>query len=233
MIVINTFNEDNYPTTEAKRCIKVVIPDDPSFKAILATLLQIPCQLAGYESNDLSKVAELAQMWTDAYIETDWKECEEAVTIPVGTIVQFAAIDPPANWLVCDGYERLKADYPALYTVIGDTWGEPPSGEDYFLLPDFKQRSPYGYQPIAEGGNKQFATKWGAEVHLLTASQMPSHTHEYATGAGSGAVGNAPVYTSGVFLEPKLTTGSTGGGNPHNNLHPVTVVRFIIYAGAS
>jgi len=232
VVTIANFREDQYPEVAGTRCITVYIPDDDAFLSLLAGLINLPGSEGNYQGSDENKIAALAQQWRDAYVQTDWTGCGVDVSIPIGAVMQYAAETPPTGWLICDGRERLIADYPALYAVIGDAWGTPPSGSDYFVLPDSYNRSPYGYKPADEGGTKAFASEHGAETHLLTASQIPSHTHDYATGAGSGSVGSAPVYSTGVFLDPKLQTGSAGGGNPHNNLHPVFVIPFIIYAGA-
>ena len=61
----------------------------------------------------------------------------------------------------------------------------------------------------------------GAKTHTLTTAQMPSHTHSYVIVSGGGNAGAAGTTsnasTSGV-------TGSTGGGQAHNNLQPYIVV---------
>lgn len=229
MILLNNFNETNYPDTSDLRCIKVYIPDDDSFKAVLATLLQIPCQTASYEGLDASKVEALTQAWIDAYIETDWKECD--VTLPIGAIVQFGASSLPAGWLYCNGDEKLKADYPALWNALGTLWGSPTLGSSYFVLPDFRNKSPYGYDYGSSPAHFTFGSTHGAENHTLSTSELPAHTHDYATTAASGSVGNDTVVSSGVFLNNRKQTSSVGSGSAHNNLHPVAVCGFIIYAG--
>jgi microcystin-dependent protein len=209
----------------------ICIPASPEWIAIVNGLLY-PATQEWYWDASTGDAAAAALRAQQMYFEFQDQNGGCDVAFPIGAVMQFGAKTPPAGWLLCDGRERLIADYPALYDVIGDEWGTPPSGSDYFVLPDSYNRSPYGWKPAEEGGTKAFASEHGAETHLLTQSQIPSHTHDYATGAGSGSVGNDTVYSAGVFLSPRLQTGATGGGNPHNNLHPVFVIPFIIYAGA-
>jgi microcystin-dependent protein len=42
---------------------------------------------------------------------------------PVGTIIMRANATIPDGWLLCDGRPVAQADYPALYTHLGSTYG--------------------------------------------------------------------------------------------------------------
>ena len=42
---------------------------------------------------------------------------------PVGTIIMRANTTIPDGWLLCDGRPVAQADYPALYTHLGSTYG--------------------------------------------------------------------------------------------------------------
>ena len=54
-------------------------------------------------------------------------------SVPVGTIVAYAGVNVPDEWLVCDGTSYRKADYPALAAVLGATG----SGTE-FTVPDLR-----------------------------------------------------------------------------------------------
>ncbi len=57
--------------------------------------------------------------------------------VPIGAtqIWPGSSTNIPVGWALCDGSLLLKADFPDLFTAIGDAWGE--SG-DFFNLPDFR-----------------------------------------------------------------------------------------------
>lgn len=230
MVTIANFREENYEVVEGTRCIKVYIPDDDSFIHLLAGLLALAGSEGNYVQADADKAADLAQQWRNAYLQSDWNQCEAAV-IPVGAIMQYGAGGVPDGWLLCDGNEVLKADYLDLWNTITTAWGTATLGDDYFVLPDFRNKSAYGYQS-GGGATKTFGSTHGAETVTLTESQIPAHSHAApVSGAASGSVGNTAVYSGGLFLEPRLNTQTTGGGESHNNLHPVAICGFIIYAG--
>ncbi len=67
----------------------------------------------------------------------------------------------------------------------------------------------------------------GEKAHILTVSEMPSHSHTYSatamTSNGSGSGSNYATSSS--------STGSSGGGKAHNNMPPFVVMNYIIYAG--
>ena len=62
--------------------------------------------------------------------------------IPTGTIMFTHQTDRlalrEAGWLICDGHEASMADYPELYSVVGNKWG-PPLQSGYFQLPQPEQ----------------------------------------------------------------------------------------------
>ena len=96
--------------------------------------------------------------------------------VPVGSIMIWSGATAPENWHLCDGAHLNSATYPALYAVIGHTYGG--YAEDDFCLPDMRGRYVAG-----KGANdyNSLGNKGGANSVALTTDQMPSHTHGLGT----------------------------------------------------
>lgn len=83
-------------------------------------------------------------------------------------------------------------------------------------------RSPI-MQDLADPDFAVLKSTFGEKNHTLTIAEMPAHTHPYegvTNPSGGGDGGRKSVATG-------KTTGSTGGGLPHNTVHPVLVSLFI------
>lgn len=57
-------------------------------------------------------------------------------SVPTGSVFWLATATVPSGYLLCDGSAVLKADYPALYEVLGDTFGT--STDTAFYLPNLQ-----------------------------------------------------------------------------------------------
>lgn len=151
---------------------------------------------------------------------------------PVGATMIWHMDTPPDRWLICDGSGVLKSEYPELYALFGGKYGVSP---DFFGLPDLRGRSPYGADFTIE-----LDDHYGESEHILTASEIPAHSHQVRNRNQipayfhSGTAGANPSIadTAGTTNSTvQNTTTNTGGGGAHNNIHPVTGVYFIVYAG--
>jgi Phage Tail Collar Domain len=58
--------------------------------------------------------------------------------VPPGTIVAFGGTTAPYGWLLCDGSEVNRADFPLLFAAVGVAYGS--AGAATFTLPDFRGR---------------------------------------------------------------------------------------------
>lgn len=162
--------------------------------------------------------------------------------VPPGITVSYVGTTAPAGWLLCNGDAVSRATYAALYAIIGTAYGVG-DGSTTFNVPNLKGRVPVGL----DSTQTEFDTRGetgGAKTHTLTTAQLPSHTHSIpahkhdinraTTQAASGTGGGYEVDGAGAtaYTEtenaPADTTGSTGGGDAHNNLQPYLVVNYII-----
>ena len=154
----------------------------------------------------------------------------------IGEIRMFAGNFAPSGWEFCSGQLLPIAEYDALFNLIGTTYGG--DGQSTFALPDLQ-----GRLPIHSGSNSQssyvIGQKAGVETVMVTAAQMPAHTH-VRYGSSSTADSRSPsgelpaVSTHAAYgtttAAPMASTAlsSTGGNVPHDNLQPFACVSFII-----
>lgn len=96
----------------------------------------------------------------------------------IGEIRIFANTFVPDGWLLCAGQTLSIAQYQALFTVIGNTYGG--DGVNNFKLPNFTGRTGIG---VGQASNGRGTTTYrlgdapGEASLALNASMLPSHTH--------------------------------------------------------
>lgn len=96
--------------------------------------------------------------------------------VPVGSIVLWPAPAPPTDWLTCDGASLLRSAYPALFAVLGTTYGA--ADGTHFSVPDYRGRVPVGlkaadadFDTLGEATGARTATP---SAHTVT--QPAAHT---------------------------------------------------------
>lgn len=161
-----------------------------------------------------------------------------------GEIKIWSSSTIPNGWSLCDGGTLNRTGTgAALFAVIGTTYGAG-DGSTTFNKPDLKGRVPVGF----DGSQTEFDTMGetgGEKTHVLTQTEMPSHTHVQNAHnhnfPGNGALTDGPTgvsygVTNGTFYgfnatstnNTTATNQNTGGGAAHNNLQPYVVLRYII-----
>ena len=161
----------------------------------------------------------------------------------VGEIKMWAGDTVPYGWLLCDGSEVSKTEYPYLYSSIGDLWGTPSSSSN-FKLPNLTGRVPVGYNS-ADTNFNTVGKAGGEKTHKLTTSEMPSHGHSgngwtFSVYKGTRSSESVGAISGTGFLMTQVKEGGSwggygsvpaaGGGAAHNNLQPYAVVKYIICA---
>lgn len=108
---------------------------------------------------------------------------------PIGSMVAWPAVSPPAGWLLCYGQAISRTTFSALFAVVGTVYGAG-DGSTTFNVPDMRGRVPAGKDNmggVAAGrlpglvvgsvvGNA-LGNFGGQESHVLTDAEMPNHTH--------------------------------------------------------
>jgi microcystin-dependent protein len=143
----------------------------------------------------------------------------------------------PVNWALCNGALQAISQNETLYQLLGTTYGG--DGTQTFNLPNLQGCVPVG-QGTGGGGTYVMGEYTGAENVTINASTMPNHTHPVpcnATGNISNP-GNA-VFAGdpgvALYANPDSSTqlnnaflSTTGGSQPHTNMMPYGVIKFII-----
>jgi microcystin-dependent protein len=104
----------------------------------------------------------------------------------------------PSGWLLANGNAVSRTTYSALFSAIGTTYGTG-DGSTTFNLPSMAGRLPMGSGTglglNASGTGVTSGTAmtaralgawFGEETHLLTATELASHTHANTVGSSSG-----------------------------------------------
>lgn len=146
--------------------------------------------------------------------------------VPTGVVQMWAGgTTPPTGWALCDGAVLNTATSPALFAVIGYTYGG--SGTS-FNLPDLRGRFPYGATPGGVSGYREP----GAYETQQTGGSAPGapaadtrldhrHTHSIATATNTTTGGGATRANTG-------TTDSAGLNNANTSNHGLLTIHFII-----
>lgn len=154
----------------------------------------------------------------------------------IGEIRMFAGNFPPLGWALCNGQTVPIAQNPALFTLLGVTYGG--DGQTNFCLPDLRGRMPMHWGQGAGLSNRTQGEAVGSATATVSTAQMPAHTHALqASGTVSGSNPGPPllpgtgakIYRGPTNLVPMAApTMPNGGGQPHENRQPYAGVTFII-----
>ena len=133
----------------------------------------------------------------------------------VGEIKAYAGTNVPPGWLDCDGSPVNKDEYPELWKVLGNTWGQ--STETQFYLPDLKGRTLIGSQSgtFNVGGT---GGSPGIQAHTHGVTTQPNfsvsggaHAHGInSSGSNAAFVGLAGSGTDVGIGEVRVTDTKSG-----------------------
>jgi microcystin-dependent protein len=118
----------------------------------------------------------------------------------------FAGSGVPSGFSPADGSELMIAQNEALFSLIGTIYGG--DGQTTFVLPDLRGRAAMHFGQGPGLSNWFLGETSGGEAQTMLVTQMPGHDHGLPPSAD--------------------TTGSTGGGQPMNNVQPSMGLNYII-----
>ena len=99
------------------------------------------------------------------------------VVQPIGTVICFAGINIPSDYMLCDGTKLLIAEYSDLFKVIGQTFKKSDTDSTlYFNLPDLRGQFVRGLDNGRVFGSIQ---NWstGMPTNKFTTDSNGNHTH--------------------------------------------------------
>lgn len=157
----------------------------------------------------------------------------------MGQISMFAGTFAPRGWLFCHGQLLPIAQYNALFSIIGTTYGG--DGRITFALPDLRGRVPVGQGQGPGLSPRDLGETSGNENVTLTISNMPAHTHQLnastAVGTSNVPTGNVLANTSVLDKEyngspntamNNASIGISGSNAPVTIMQPFQTFNFII-----
>ena len=163
----------------------------------------------------------------------------------LGQIKLFSFGFPPRGWALCQGQTLPINNFAALFSLLGTTYGG--NGTNNFQLPDLRGRSPMNWGQGPGLTNRVVGESAGTENVTLTASQLPTHNHQFF---GSTAPATRRPVVGGTFADDQVadvdylapnnaspsnyvtlapqSLANTGGGQPHSNLQPYLTLNWAI-----
>jgi microcystin-dependent protein len=217
----------------ATRVIGWLTVDDPG--AETCRVLHIPDNFVAHVMGALAELTESYNWEQDGLLTPG--ECADIMAAMwegigecnmIGSIQTFATAVLPDDYLLCDGGQYDRVDYPNLYAVINTSLIV---DADHFLVPDQRDRV-----TIGAGSTWNAGDVFGEIDCTISVDQLPSHAHS-DLGHSHGEIIAAPMLTT-VGLElpeptavpsPGITAmgwaniQNTGGGQPISIMQPCCV----------
>jgi microcystin-dependent protein len=149
----------------------------------------------------------------------------------------------PVGWALCNGQLLPIAQYTALFSLLGTTFGG--DGKTTFALPDLRGRVPISSGQGPGLQNYVLGEAGGAEAATLGVNQLPAHNHNVnavsTLGTSSSptnhylAEGPGPTPNSGIYASSQPNTtlnpgaiSQTGGSQPVDIRSPYLTLNWII-----
>jgi microcystin-dependent protein len=162
---------------------------------------------AGHVDSGHIEIDEIAPGYTDLGSKvgdiivirpvTRWADLLAEYLTPTGVVSPFVGSSAPTNWLLCDGANLLRADYPRLFNVIGTNFGSVDG--THFNVPDLRSRQPVG-AGTAPSKVATFASRSG---NVITVSGLSN------TAMNEFQTGQAVAFASSGTTIGGLTSGTT------------------------
>ena len=164
--------------------------------------------------------------------------------VPISSVTAYmSATAPPDGWLECDGRALSSSEYPDLYSVIEQMYGDGSSDDDFstdFNLPDLRGYFLRGWDHNLVGEDERQAVdpdRINAESGIGTKQEdtFQEHQHKYVDKYQKdytfkrGIYSNAEVAHRHEKSDTKYTSGFSGGSRTSSETRPKNIsVMYII-----
>lgn len=128
----------------------------------------------------------------------------------IGELRLFAGLFCPRDWTEANGQILAIGDNPALFSLIGTTYGG--DGRSTFGLPDLKSRAPVGYGQGPGLSNYLLGQMTGVNDVTFTAATMPQHSHTLYASSSANDTNTPDGNSFGAFAGPAFAQTWVGGG---------------------
>jgi microcystin-dependent protein len=160
----------------------------------------------------------------------------------VGEIRPFGFTFAPAGFMFCDGQVLPIAQYTALFSLLGTTYGG--NGTSNFQLPNLQGTAPMHFGSSTTGTTYDPGETGGSATVQLTVNQLPQHNHAWQVsesgvltaatpdtttwlGLGGDAKEFTPTTTPTTPMAAQ-TIGLAGSSAGHQNMQPYLAINFCI-----
>lgn len=157
----------------------------------------------------------------------------------LGQIMMVGYTFCPRGWAEANGQLLPISNNTALYSLYGTTYGG--DGRTSFALPDLRGRVAIHTGTGPGLSPRQLGARAGTESNTLNVNQMPPHSHSLngtTTAAASGSpagnlaadTGRSAAYAAGSADAQMSSSaiGTTGAGQPVDNMPPYLVMRYCV-----
>jgi microcystin-dependent protein len=155
----------------------------------------------------------------------------------LGSIILFGGNFEPRGWAFCNGQSLQIAQYSALFSLLGTTYGG--DGIATFQLPDLRGRVPVHAGSGSGLTSRSPGETMGQEAVTLSPTQVPPHSHDLVVAnvpsssdrAQGDMLARSQIYSdrpSATLALNPLSISFSGGGQPHDNMQPSLCLNYII-----
>jgi microcystin-dependent protein len=148
----------------------------------------------------------------------------------------FAGNFAPRGWALCNGQLLPIAQYTALFSLLGTTYGG--DGKVTFGLPNLQANAPMHWGDGPGLTPRQIGEIGGSSTVTLTTNELAGHSHALmasqstasSTSPKDNVLGDAPLYAAPplALVMSGQAVAPAGGSQPHENMQPYLGLTFII-----